>query len=132
MGFSPPLHPVLAHMPIGLIFGALVFLVISAAFAKPALAKTARHCLVLAQAALPFVALLGIMDWQHFYKGSWLFPIKMKIGLAVALTVFLLVAIFFDSGRKDARWQGLAGNLMCAILATALGFFGRAGLRNQG
>lgn len=124
IGFSHPLHPALAHMPIGLIIGALVFRVVALGFAKPVLTKTAHHCLILALATLPFTALFGIFDWQHFYKGAWIFPIKMKIGLAVALLMFLLFAIFSDSEKQEARWKSLIGNLICGLLALALGFFG--------
>ena len=30
------------------------------------------------------------MDWQHFYDGDWLFPIKVKLVLAVILIMLVL------------------------------------------
>jgi len=124
IGFTHPLHPALTHIPIGLIIGALVFRALSVALEKPVLTRTARHCLILALATLPLVALLGIIDWQHFYKGAWIFQIKVKTGLAAALLALLSLVILFDSERYEARWKCLSGYLICGILAITLGFFG--------
>jgi hypothetical protein len=40
------------------------------------------------------------LDWQHFYGGSFLFPIKMKFVLAILLLV-LLTTIMFKSLKSE-------------------------------
>jgi len=78
-----------------MVMGAFCFALVALIFRRTKLAQTARHCSVLALiAALP-TAFLGILDWQHFYGGSLLFPIKMKLALACILIVFLILAVIF-------------------------------------
>ena len=40
--------------------------------------------MILAFLGLFPTVLAGYVDWQHFYGGTWLFPIKMKMLLAGA------------------------------------------------
>ncbi|MEE8398157.1 MAG: cytochrome c, partial [Desulfobacterales bacterium] len=73
-------------------------------------------------ALLP-AAILGFMDWQHFYGGAWLFPIQMKYGLAATLLIFLLVAIYW--GKKSPKGlKTLIAYLFCLLSVTGLGYFG--------
>ena len=81
-GYTHPLHPTLTHVPIGMVMGAFLFMLVPLIFRRTNLAQTARNCSVLALIAAVPTALLGIMDWLHFYGGSLLFPIKMKLILA--------------------------------------------------
>lgn len=123
-GFSHPLHPTLTHLPIGLVLGAFCFLLISMLFRISSLRQTASHCLVLAAITLPLAAGLGVLDWLYFYSGTWLFAIKMKVGLAAALFIFLIVAIVSElrkgsPGRLSGLWY-----LICVGLVIGLGFFG--------
>ena len=66
-GYNHPVHPTLTHVPIGMVMGAFIFVLIAVMTRKKNLAQTARHCSVLALIAAVPTALLGLMDWQHFY-----------------------------------------------------------------
>jgi uncharacterized membrane protein len=77
LGYNHPIHPTLTHVPIGMAMGAFIFVLIAVITRKKNLAQTARHCSVLALIGPVPTALLGLMDWQHFYGGLLLFPIKM-------------------------------------------------------
>ncbi len=94
-GYTHPLHPILTHVPIGMVMGAFLFMLVPLIFRRTNLAQTARNCTVLALIAAVPTALLGIMDWLHFYGGSLLFPIKMKLILAAILIIFLILAVIF-------------------------------------
>ncbi len=124
IGYHHPLHPILVHLTIGLVLGGFIFR-LAAGFAKRAeLDRTAAHCFTLALISAVPTALLGYMDWQHFYGGAWLFPFKAKIVLAIVLVVLLAVAVRLaaPSGRK------MRGNvlvyLLCVLTVAGLGYFG--------
>jgi mono/diheme cytochrome c family protein len=124
LGFTDPVHPALAHMPIGLVVGALSFGFVALVWKRPLLGLSARHCLVLAWLFIFPTVLFGVMDWQHFYHGAWLFPIKVKIGLASFLFVVLstgLIMIFKGQGESKAILviYGLA-----FFTVVGLGYFG--------
>ena len=94
-GYTHPLHPTLTHVPIGMVMGAFFFVLVGLIFRRTNLVQTARNCSVLALFAAVPTALLGIMDWLHFYGGSLLFPIKMKLILAGILIIFLILVVIF-------------------------------------
>lgn len=123
-GYTHPLHPTLTHLPIGLVLAAFVFGSFAIFFRKPALFETARHCVTFAIITVPLAALLGLMDWQHFYGGAWIFPIKMKLLLAAGLFVFLLLAIVTVSRRDRSNGRSLVAYAVCVLLVIGLGFFG--------
>ena len=123
-GYNHPIHPTLTHMPIGMVMGAFIFVLIAVIFGRPNLAQTAKHCCVLALISTVPTALLGLMDWQHFYGGSFLFPIKMKLILAGILIVFLALAVifgFFGETFSKLVISLYALSLFCVI---GLGYFG--------
>ena len=123
-GYTHPLHPVLAHLPIGMVIGAFLFALVASIFRNPKLDQTARHCSVLALiAAIPTV-LLGLMDWQHFYTGSFLFPIQMKFVLAGMLIVFLILAVIFGFLAESFSKIVVYLYLMCLVSVIGLGYFG--------
>jgi uncharacterized membrane protein len=124
MGYPHPIHPTEVHMPIGLIVGALVFALVARFAKRPALTKCAYSCVILAFIWIFPTMLFGFMDWQHFYAGAWLFPIKMKLILFSALAVFLLFTVAL--GRKvgtEAR-SVLAMYALCFVTVVGLGYFG--------
>jgi len=96
------------------------------------LIQTARHCVILALIVVVPTALLGIMDWQHFYGGAMLFPIKMKLVLAGVLLIFLVLAVIFGLfGEKFTKvvlamyvLVVLAMYVLCLLSAVGLGYFG--------
>lgn len=124
IGYTHPPHPPLTHMPTGLVVGAFLLGLIALLFRKTNLTISARHCLVLALIFLFPVALSGYMDWQRFFAGAWLFPIKMKIALSGVLFILLsfgvLLNLFSVSGPKSL----LAVYSFCLVTVVALGYYG--------
>jgi uncharacterized membrane protein len=124
LGYPHPIHPALVHMSIGLTVGAFVFAWVALLFKRPSAARTARHCMLLAFLFWFPVVLFGLMDWQHFLKGTWPFPIKMKLILAGILLVLALIALFLGSkGREGARAL-LVVYTLSFLTAVGLGWFG--------
>lgn len=124
VGYTHPPHSPITHMPIGLVAGALI-LRLAAIFADRAyLARAAFYCLVLALAlALPTV-LLGVMDWQHYYSGAWVFPIKVKIALASLLSIFLAAGVILGWRGNAESKPFLAICLLSFLTVAGLGYFG--------
>ncbi len=123
LGYHHPLHPTLTHAPIGLTIGAFVFGIIGLISGEGYL-RTARRCAVLALIAAPPTILLGVMDWQHYYKGAFLFPIVAKLILALLLLLFLTLGIVKGvKGGPTARSPVLFYTF-CLGLVILLGYFG--------
>lgn len=124
MGYSHPIHPTEVHMPIGLVTGALVFALVALVFRRETPEISARHCIILAFIWAFPTMLFGFMDWQHFYGGAWLFPIKMKLILAPSLVMLLLLAILLrrNLGPKSKTVIGIYALSFCC--AVVLGYFG--------
>jgi len=124
IGYTHPIHAPTTHIPVGMVIGAFLFAIVSWKFGKETLARTAHHCIALALIALVPTVIVGIMDWQHYYAGAWLFPIKMKLSLA-GLLLILLVFAFSVGYRATARSkQTLIIYALCLLNVTALGYFG--------
>ncbi len=123
-GYTHPLHPALTHIPIGMVMGAFLFVLVTLIFRRTNLAQTARHCSVLALIAAVPTALLGIMDWQHFYYGSLLFPIKMKLILAALLILFLILAVIFGFFSEAFSKIVILLYVLCLFTVIGLGYFG--------
>ncbi len=124
LGYAHPLHPPLTHLPTGLVIGAFVFVVAARALRRPNLALTARHCIALALITVFPTMLLGVLDWQHFYAGAWIFPVKMKLGLA-----FLLLALLIGADIQGRTVQRKSRGfpfmyILCVLNVVALGFYG--------
>ncbi len=124
IGYTHPLHPTLTHVPIGLVMGAFFFAIVGLIFKRTNLAQTARHCAVLALIAAVPTAILGILDWQHFYGGSLLFPIKMKLVLAGVLLIFLFLAVIFGFFGETFSKIVIPMYVLCLLTAVGLGYFG--------
>lgn len=124
LGYSHPIHPALVHVPIGLVVGAFVFSWLAALFDKQTLARSARHCTVLAFLFWFPVVLLGLMDWQHFWGGAWLPLIKMKIVLAGILLILLVIALLFTRKAGDRSRGALVTYTLCFFTVVLLGYFG--------
>ena len=123
-GYTHPLHPTITHLPIGMTMGAIIFLLGAFIFRKSSLDQTARHSVILALIGAVPTALLGIMDWQHFYAGSLLFPIKMKLALAGILIFFLILAVIFGFFGKSFSKILVSLYLLSLICVIGLGYFG--------
>ena len=124
IGYTHPIHPPMTHIPVGMVIGAFLFGLAAWLFRHEQLTSSARHCIVLALLALVPTVLLGYMDWQHRYAGTWSFPIKMKIGLAVLLLVLLVVAVVLGRRTRVISLVILSIYGLCLLNVTALGYFG--------
>jgi uncharacterized membrane protein len=124
IGYTHPIHPTEVHMPIGLLVGAVVFAYVAVIFKKSNLEQTVRHCVVLAFIWVFPTMLFGYMDWQHFYSGAWLFPIKVKITLAVILVVILLVAMAIGHKKGATSKAALTLYTLCFLVVVVLGYYG--------
>jgi hypothetical protein len=91
---------------------------------RPNLALTARHCIALAFISVFPTMLLGLFDWQHFYAGAWIFPIKMKLGLVFSL-IILLIAADVQGRMGQRKSKGFPTiYILCVLNVVALGYFG--------
>ena len=124
IGYPHPIHPTEVHMPIGLIVGALLFRIAAALFRRPALAQTAHYCTILAFIFLFPTLLFGFMDWQHFYAGVWLRPIKIKILLAAVLIVSVSVGIFLAYKKGTGSGLVLINYGISFVIVVVLGYYG--------
>ena len=124
LGYTHPIHPTEVHMPIGLVVASLVFIYTAMIFRRHNLEQTVRHCILLAFIWIFPTMLFGYMDWQHFYAGAWLFPIKVKLATAVVLTVLLLLAVIVARQRGPASKLAVALYTLCFLAVVVLGYFG--------
>jgi uncharacterized membrane protein len=123
-GYTHPVHAPTTHIPVGMVIGAFLFALGAYLFRRSNLALTARHCIMLALIALFPTVLFGYIDWQHFYAGAWVFPIKMKIGLAVLLLILLVIAVSLGRKAEKVSTGVLLIYGLCLLNVTALGYFG--------
>ena len=104
LGYTHPVHPTIIYLPIGGVMTAFIFGMLAVIFNRSSLAVSARHNIVLAFFAVFPTILLGYMDWQYYHGGVWMFPIRMKIYLAIALVILLLITLLshytFKAGTK--------------------------------
>jgi uncharacterized membrane protein len=124
IGYTDPLHPPFAHMPIGMVVAALVFGFLALLSRRPVLWVSAHHGLVLGLVFWFPTVLAGYLDWQRYYAGAWLFPIEAKLVLAATLLVLLIIGIVL-ARRQPPRSIGLIGVYGLAFAnVVALGYFG--------
>ena len=85
VGFTHPLHPMLTHVPMGMIIGMVVFSLLGLIWKNNNLTETAFHCCVLALLAVGPVIGAGILDWLHLQQGEWNKYIIVKMILGTLL-----------------------------------------------
>jgi len=124
VGYTHPIHPPVTHITVGMVIGAFLFGIVAWKLRHQALAKTAHHCITLALLALLPTVFSGLLDWQHYYSGSWLFAIKMKLALAVLL--FILLVFAFRAGYKaeTVTKSRVILYTLGLITVTVIGYFG--------
>jgi uncharacterized membrane protein len=123
IGFNHPLHPMLTHIPMGMIIGMVLFSLLGLVRHSSALAQTAFHCSVLALIFIIPVIAAGYMDWQHLMEGEWNIFIKIKMVLGGLLTILLVLAVILKV-RDATPTTMLIIYLLCLACAGGLGFSG--------
>jgi len=123
VGFGHPLHPMLTHVPMGLVIGMVVFSLLGLIWRNKQFDKTAYHCSVLAFLGIFPVISAGITDWLQFMEGQWITFIIIKMILATLLTIILAFSII------QKRKGGKPGTifllyLLCLACAGGLGYSG--------
>jgi len=130
LGYTHPIHPTEVHMPIGLVVGSLVFIYIAVIFnlhkleKRHRLEQAVRYCIILAFIWIFPTMLFGYMDWQHFYGGAWIFPIKVKLITAGILALLLFLAILVARKWGPASIFALPIYTLCFLAVVVLGYFG--------
>ncbi|MEF8823069.1 MAG: DUF2231 domain-containing protein [Desulfohalobiaceae bacterium] len=124
LGYSHPLHPTLTHLTMGMVIGALIFGLISQITRFARFAPTARHCHALALIAIVPTAILGIMDWIHFYGAQAMTPIIVKMVLATACLGVLIAAAVRQRRDTEKKAPALSLYLLAFVLVVGLGYFG--------
>jgi uncharacterized membrane protein/cytochrome c5 len=123
IGYMHPIHPAMVHMPIGLVVGAVAFIVMSAFTRFHRFRVSAHQVLVLALIFWFPTVLFGIMDWQRYLGGAWLFAIKIKMVLALALLALLVAGIIL--GYRQASMHILMPIYgLCFAVVVVLGYYG--------
>jgi uncharacterized membrane protein len=123
IGFDHPLHPIIVHLPMGMIIGMFLFSLLGLKWKDSHFPRTAYHCSVLALVSIPFVILAGIMDWQYRLNGDWAPQIKIKMVLASILTVLLIYAVI-ARGRGASPKHLFVVYTLCLLCAGGLGYEG--------
>jgi len=123
IGFGHPLHPMLTHIPMGMIIGMVLFSLIGLLWKNNTLTQTAFHCSVLALVFIIPVIVAGVLDWLQFQGGEWNKYIIIKMILAGVLTVLLAFSVGLKAkGMTSGKLFLLY--LLCLACAGGLGFSG--------
>lgn len=123
LGFAHPLHPMLVHVPMGMVIGAVVFSLASYIWKNHNLEQTAFHCSVVGLLAVVPTIIAGILDWQQYFSGEWELLIVVKFILGTLLTVLLASAVVLRMKGAEKK-KLLIIYLLCLACAGGLGFSG--------
>lgn len=123
IGYMHPIHPAMVHMPIGLVVGAAAFIGMAAFPRFRAFRRSAHHATVLALIFWFPTVVFGVMDWQRYLGGAWLFDIKIKMALALTLLVLLVAGVVL--GYRQASLHILMPiYALCFAAVVVLGYYG--------
>lgn len=122
-GFSHPLHPMLTHVPMGMIIGMVVFSLLGLIWQDKFFNRTAYHCSILALLSVIPVIIAGMLDWLQFMEGEWLTFIIIKMVLGALLTILLAVSVILKSKEGSPKLIFLF-YFLCLACAGGLGYSG--------
>ncbi len=122
-GFNHPLHPMLTHVPMGMIIGMVVFSFFGLLWQGKNLNRTAYHCSVLALLGVIPVLIAGTLDWLQFMDGEWILFIIIKMGLGTLLTILLMISVISKSRGAEPKKMFFL-YLLCLACAGGLGYSG--------
>ena len=123
VGFAHPLHPMLTHVPMGMIIGMVVFSFLALIWKNGNFGQTAFHCSVLALLTVLPVIGAGMLDWLHLMEGEWNIFIKIKMILGGLLTILLIFSVILKSKGTTPSKMFLI-YLLCLACAGGLGYSG--------
>jgi len=123
VGFSHPLHPMLVHVPMGMIIGMVIFALLALKWQDKHFAETAYYCSIVALVFIGPVIIAGLLDWQHLQQGEWNNLIIIKMILGVILTVLLVFSVTLKV-KGAAPGRLLLFYLLCLACAGGLGYTG--------
>jgi uncharacterized membrane protein len=123
VGFTHPLHPMLTHIPMGMIIGMVIFALLGLIWKNATLDQTAFHCSVLALIFVGPVIVAGILDWLQFQQGEWNGYIIAKMILGGILTVLLAASVIIKQKGGSPK-KMLLIYLLCLACAGGLGYSG--------
>ncbi len=123
MGYSHPLHPMLTHVPMGMIIGMVVFSFLGLIWKNKNFDQTAYYCSGLALVAIVPVILAGLLDWQQFQQGEWNKYIIAKMILAAILTILLIFSVVLKRKNTTPGKMFLI-YILCLACAGGLGYCG--------
>ena len=125
------LHPILVHIPNGVLPVSAVLIVLAAIFNSSGLSQAAFYNLVFVIFTMPIVLFSGYIEWQKKYGGTLtpLFIIKITSASIVSLTAIILVVWFLidpqvATSSSYHRWIFLLINLVMLVAAGTAGFIG--------
>lgn len=124
IGYIHPIHPPFTHGPIGAVIVAFCLGLAAVLWRRQNLLLSAHYAVIIAFILLIPTVLAGIMDWQHYYSGAWIFPIQIKIALAITLFILLSITLIVF-WIKDVRPSILIMLFtLCIFNVGGLGYFG--------
>ena len=123
-GFPFSLHTFFSHMPIGLVFGAFGFALLSWFIDSEALHRTAGRCLLMGLVTLIPSVLLGYLDWQRFLGGASLDAIRIKSILTAVLLILMVITLMTVSKKQAARFKQVALYFTCSVCMLVIVYYG--------
>ena len=123
IGYSHPVHPMLTHVPMGMIIGMVVFSFIGLIWKNKNFGQTAYYCSVFALVAILPVIGAGLLDWLHFQQGEWNPYIITKMILAPVLTILLIIAVILKH-KGTLPGKMFLIYFLCLACAGGLGYCG--------
>ena len=125
LGYPKPLHPSMTHMPEGLVVAIFILVLIAVLFRRNMLSSSAYLRLLVLTLFFSLIAIIsGYMDWQHYYAGAWLTPIKIKLVLSGVLIVLLILCLLHGLRTEGESISRLAMYALCFVTVVGLGYFG--------
>jgi len=122
-GFSHPIHPMLTHLPMGMVIGMFVFSFLGLIWKGKHLDTAAYYCSILAFFGVFPVISAGILDWLQLMGGEWNTFIIAKMILATLLTLLLAFSII-EKRRSGTPKKIFLLYFLCLACAGGLGFSG--------
>ena len=124
-------HPIIVHIPNGLLPVAIGFIILSAIFNIKGMTTAATYNMGVVALAMPLVLFSGWVDWQNRFNGAFtqVFIVKIACGIVVSVAswfmfVWLLVNPEVITTPQSNRVAFFVINLIMLGAAGTAGFYG--------